>query len=447
LDGFPVFERLEDRMLLASAGVSFDGEPACQVNSQVVSDSVVSRSTPAFSALAVSNSALTVSGLVASGLAASSVATVAGGSSSIYDLCSTIGTLLHKIVICVFSKVPKIAPPPNRAPVVEPLADKSATVGTPISFTVRGSDPDGDTLTWSATGLPSGASFNAATQTFSWTPTAAGTFNVTFTASDGKATASTTVKITVAPPPNRAPVVEPLADKSATVGQSMSFVVRGSDPDGDALTWSATGLPGGAAFNAATQTFLWTPTAAGTFNVTFTANDGKAAASTTVKIIVAAPPPPPPPSDGPGIGQGATSAFHIDRDGDGYGVASPLGPDADDHDPAVNTLQDALAKYGTLNAFLHHLGYDPLRIFYISPAGNDATGTVDDIDKPYKTYTDPQFRDVASSYHTTPGKFNFRLQPTSPAVNAGSAARALPYDLRYTPRVGPVDIGAYEYIV
>ncbi len=56
-----------------------------------------------------------------------------------------------------------------------------------LSFGVAASDPDGDALTYSASGLPAGASFDPATRQFSWTPGyhQAGTYTVTFTASDG----------------------------------------------------------------------------------------------------------------------------------------------------------------------------------------------------------------------------------------------------------------------
>ena len=56
-----------------------------------------------------------------------------------------------------------------------------------LTFGVSATDPDGDALTYSASGLPAGASFDPATQQFSWTPsyTQAGTYTVTFTASDG----------------------------------------------------------------------------------------------------------------------------------------------------------------------------------------------------------------------------------------------------------------------
>jgi hypothetical protein len=77
----------------------------------------------------------------------------------------------------------------------------------------------------------------------------------------------------------------------------------------------------------------------------------------------------------PGLnGLGASSLTCIDRDGDGYGTgAGCQGPDADDLDPAVHTGAQALGKYGTLTAFLAHLGYSPSRIWYIATTGNDST--------------------------------------------------------------------------
>lgn len=61
--------------------------------------------------------------------------------------------------------------------------------GSPLTFTVAATDPDGDALTYSAADLPAGAAFDPATQQFTWTPDAsqAGTYPVTFTAKDGSA--------------------------------------------------------------------------------------------------------------------------------------------------------------------------------------------------------------------------------------------------------------------
>jgi enterochelin esterase-like enzyme len=58
---------------------------------------------------------------------------------------------------------------------------------TPLTFSVEATDPDGDELTYSASDLPAGASFDPATRTFFWRPgyTQAGEYPVTFTAVDG----------------------------------------------------------------------------------------------------------------------------------------------------------------------------------------------------------------------------------------------------------------------
>jgi hypothetical protein len=63
---------------------------------------------------------------------------------------------------------------------------------------VTASDPDGDTLIYSASGLPSGATFNTTTHTFAWTPSTAGTYpNIQFNVTDGKLTTSEKISITV----------------------------------------------------------------------------------------------------------------------------------------------------------------------------------------------------------------------------------------------------------
>ena len=95
----------------------------------------------------------------------------------------------------------------NRPPTLDPIGDRQAWEGKPLTITVTGSDPDGDTLTYSTGMLPAGAQFNSATQTFSWTPTwgQIGSYQVLFKVSDNGATggnidlqsASQTITITV----------------------------------------------------------------------------------------------------------------------------------------------------------------------------------------------------------------------------------------------------------
>ena len=177
----------------------------------------------------------------------------------------------------------------DRAPVFSATAPQSVAENSALSFTVSASDPDNDTLTYSASGLPKGATFNASTKTFSWTPsyTQSGNYQVTFTVSDGQLTASQTVGIGVTNV-DRAPVFSSTAPQSVAENSSLSFTISASDPDNDTLTYSASGLPKGATFNASTRTFAWTPsyTQAGSYNVAFTASDGTLSATQSVAITV-----------------------------------------------------------------------------------------------------------------------------------------------------------------
>ncbi|HEY6166678.1 MAG TPA: MBG domain-containing protein, partial [Verrucomicrobiae bacterium] len=77
----------------------------------------------------------------------------------------------------------------NEQPVLSiAIPDRTGTYGSPFSYTFPTNtftDPDaGQTLSYVATNLPPGVTFNAATRTFNGTPTAAGTFTVSITATD-----------------------------------------------------------------------------------------------------------------------------------------------------------------------------------------------------------------------------------------------------------------------
>ncbi|HLD56786.1 MAG TPA: putative Ig domain-containing protein [archaeon] len=89
----------------------------------------------------------------------------------------------------------------NKSPILDTIGNKIVNEGNTLTFTINASDPDNDVLTYSASNLPSGAIFNAVTQTFSWTPTQAkGSYKVAFTVSDGNLSDSETITITVEPP-------------------------------------------------------------------------------------------------------------------------------------------------------------------------------------------------------------------------------------------------------
>ena len=180
----------------------------------------------------------------------------------------------------------------NSAPVVaNPIPNQTATVGSSFSYafpTNTFSDPDGDTLTYTATvddgsALPTWLSFDATTRTVSGTPGNgdAGTLTLRVTADDGNGnTVFDDFAIIISTPGNNAPVVaNPIPDRTATVGTNFSYQFPAntfSDPDGDTLTYTATGQDrAGLTFTASSRTFSGTPQAThvGTHNVTVTASD------------------------------------------------------------------------------------------------------------------------------------------------------------------------------
>jgi len=173
----------------------------------------------------------------------------------------------------------------NQAPVLEEIGDKSVNENSLLTFDVNATDPNGDTITYSAQNLPSGATF--ANQNFSWTPgyDQAGSYQVTFIASDGQAQDSETITITVNNV-NRAPLLGAIGSQSVNENSILSFSVSATDPDNDTITYSVESLPSGATF--VSQTFTWTPgyNQAGTYPVTFTADDGQAQDSEAITITV-----------------------------------------------------------------------------------------------------------------------------------------------------------------
>jgi len=87
----------------------------------------------------------------------------------------------------------------THAPVITSISNVTVKIGENLNFTVKASDTDGDSLTYSASGLPTGATLNNKSGLFSWTPTAGqeGTYKITFKASDGTFSDSETASISV----------------------------------------------------------------------------------------------------------------------------------------------------------------------------------------------------------------------------------------------------------
>jgi hypothetical protein len=175
----------------------------------------------------------------------------------------------------------------NNPPVLDtPIGDQTVAVGQAVNVNVSTafSDPDSDTLTFTAAGLPASLSISTA-GVITGAPEAGDVsgspFTVTVTANDGNGgSVDGTFTLTVQDGLNDPPVLStPIASRTATVGQRVTVDVSAAftDPDGDTLTFTAAGLPASLSISTA-GIISGTPTSADTsrspFTVTVTANDG-----------------------------------------------------------------------------------------------------------------------------------------------------------------------------
>jgi hypothetical protein len=185
----------------------------------------------------------------------------------------------------------------NQTPVLAFIGPQTATEDVNLNFSISASDPDGTIPALTADSLPSGASFadsGDGTGVFDWTPdfTQAGSYNVTFYATDDSAAVdSEVVLITVSEAGNQAPVLAFIGARSATEDINLNFTVSASDPDTTTPGLSTSLLPRGAVFtdlDDGTGTFDWTPdfSQQGVYNVTFYASDGLLLDSEVVQITV-----------------------------------------------------------------------------------------------------------------------------------------------------------------
>jgi hypothetical protein len=167
-------------------------------------------------------------------------------------------------------------PPPGNTITVTNPGSQTATVGTPITAVqIQASDSaSGQTLTYSAAGLPPGLSISSA-GLISGTPTTAGGFTATVTATDTTgATGSATFAWTVRSVGGNTVTVTNPGNQTGVVGTPISALqIQASDSaSGQTLTYSATGLPPGLSLSSS-GLISGTPTTAGSFSAVVTATD------------------------------------------------------------------------------------------------------------------------------------------------------------------------------
>jgi hypothetical protein len=181
----------------------------------------------------------------------------------------------------------------NRPPVLAAIGDKTIDEGATSTFTVSATDADAGELSYSATGLPAGATFDTETKTFTWSPNfeQSGTYEVTFTVTDGTDTDTETIVITVNNI-NRAPIA---ADQATTTDEDTAITLTLSATDVDmpaqSLVYAINNPAHGtlSAIDTNTGAVTYTPNLNynGTDSFTFTATDGSTVSNVaTVSIAI-----------------------------------------------------------------------------------------------------------------------------------------------------------------
>ncbi len=184
----------------------------------------------------------------------------------------------------------------NQTPVLATIGPRSTDEGVNLNFGVTATDPDGIIPVLSTSTLPTGATFTDngdGSGSFDWTPdfTQGGVYSISFYATDGAATDSEVVSITVNESGNQQPTLAAIGAQTTTEGVNLNFAVSASDPDSTIPVLTISTLPTGAVFvdnGDGTGEFDWTPdfTQSGTYPVTFYASDGIVIDSEIVTITV-----------------------------------------------------------------------------------------------------------------------------------------------------------------
>jgi hypothetical protein len=174
------------------------------------------------------------------------------------------------------------------SPIINTTSLPSTTVGTTYTANVVSTVPAGDSATVTVTGLPSGLSFNAATNTISGSATVIGSSNISITVTDAttKLSTSNSLVLTV----NDIPIIfAPANFADATTNTAYTAPFNAATGGYGSFTYTATGLPIGVNITSnivsGAPSISGTPTVAGKYNITLTATDSVGVSTSTVVTL------------------------------------------------------------------------------------------------------------------------------------------------------------------
>ena len=167
----------------------------------------------------------------------------------------------------------------DQPPVITSALAANGLVGTAFDYQINATHSP---TSYAATGLPTDLSINPSTGLISGIPTAAGTSNITITATNGNGfdTGTLVLTVTTGPPP----VITSQLTASGTIGIAFSYTIAATNSPTE---YGATGLPDGISINSSTGEISGTPTVIGTSNVTVTATNTHGTDPETLVLAIA----------------------------------------------------------------------------------------------------------------------------------------------------------------
>jgi hypothetical protein len=163
-------------------------------------------------------------------------------------------------------------------PIITSALTASGTVGTAFSYATTAIN---NPASFNATGLPAGLSVNTTNGLISGTPSAAGTFSVTLSATNAQGTGTATLSLTIVA--GAVPVITSPLTSVGTAGVAFGYTITASNnPTG----FNAAGLPPGLSINPSTGIISGTALGQGVWDVTLIAGNPAGSSATIVTFTI-----------------------------------------------------------------------------------------------------------------------------------------------------------------